>query len=114
MTPREFVDGFAREKRSLLELYLKGPDTEVARKIAELALPPEKQHILVEIIDGALTDAFYSILLGLDGAASIGGRQVDYQLRDEEGAVLTDGEIEAHAWEAFQTHGKHRPPSANS
>jgi hypothetical protein len=56
------------------------------------------------VLDGVLTDAFYTVLLALDGAASLGGRQVTYSLRDEGGREPTgSGEIEAAAWERF--HG---------
>lgn len=103
MTPREFVDGFAREKKALLESYLKETGTAVGKNIAELGLSPGQQQLLVEILDGALTDAYYGVLLGLDGEAAIGGQQVDYQLQDEQGNVLTGGQIEAAAWEVFQS-----------
>jgi hypothetical protein len=104
MTPRQFVDGFAQEKKALLDTYLNQRDTAVGKKIAELRLSPEQRRVLVEILDGALTDAYYGILLALDGAASIGGRQVEYQLQDDEGNILTGGEIEEAAWEVF--HGQ--------
>ncbi|KWT68142.1 hypothetical protein APV28_3336 [Comamonas testosteroni] len=44
----------------------------------------------------------YTLLLGLDGAASIGGEQQTYTLHDEDGNLISDGgELEAAAWEAF-------------
>ena len=55
-----------------------------------------------EIVDGILTDDFYTILLGLDGCANIGGLQVDYEIYDEDGNLLTGfGEIQAEAGEYF-------------
>ncbi len=104
MTPREFVEAFAEEKRSMLECYLEGTQSAVGAKVAELRLTPDKQELLAEILDGVLTDAFYTILLGLDGEASIGGRQVAYELRDEDGNALTGGEIEAEAWQLFHAN----------
>ena len=52
-------------------------------------------------MDGALTDMCYTILLGLDGEANIGGTQEMYKIYDESGSELTGGEIEAYAWEYF-------------
>src|SRR5262245_41596180 len=102
MTPREFVTCFVREKQALLRAYRSGKGTAVAGKIGELHLAPEKQELLSQILDGVLTDAFYTILLGLEGEASIGGRQEAYRLSDAHGNVLTGG-IEAEALRAF--HG---------
>ena len=103
MTPREFVQSFVREKQALLRAYRTGTGTAVAGKIGELGLAPEKRELLSQILDGVLTDAFYTILLGLEGAASIGGRQEAYRLSDAHGTVLTGGAIEAEALRAF--HG---------
>lgn len=101
MTSEEFVDCFVKEKKNLLRLWLH--QSEVASKIAQLGLPAAKMPLLSDILDQALTDAFYTVLLGLDGAASIGDRQEMYELRDSKGNVLTGGDIEGHAWERF--HG---------
>lgn len=51
-----------------------------------------------KILDDSFTDIFYSILLGLDGCASIGGIQEMYDLKDEKGNQLS-GEIEGYAYE---------------
>ncbi len=82
----------------------------MADKIAQLQLEPDKLKLLSQILDGVLTDAFYTVLLGLEGQASIGGRQEAYRLCDAQGTVLTGGEIESEAWRAFhgddsQIHG---------
>ncbi|MGB0871049.1 MAG: hypothetical protein ACPGSD_15770 [Flavobacteriales bacterium] len=53
------------------------------------------------IMDVALTDVFYTILLGIDGCASIGGVQEDYELKDENGNLLS-GDIEGYAYDYFQ------------
>ena len=110
MTPREFVDCFSREKDALLRGYLNGAGTSVGSQIARLQLEPDKLKLLSQILDGVLTDAFYTLLLGLEGEASIGGRQETYRLCDAQGTVLTGGEIETEAWRAFhgddsQIHG---------
>ncbi len=51
-------------------------------------------------MDGTLTDIVCTILLGLDGCASIGGIQELYDLKDENGNQLS-GEIERYAYEYF-------------
>ena len=55
------------------------------------------------IVAGILTDVFYSVLLGLDGAASISGEQLLYRLYDEEGNELL-GELEGLAYERFHEY----------
>jgi hypothetical protein len=52
-------------------------------------------------LDAVLRDAFYTVLLGLDGEAQIGGHQETYEITDENGNILTGGEIESYAWEYF-------------
>jgi len=105
MTPAEFAACVAREKEDLLAMYLDaGSGSAVAKKIESLGFTPEQKDGVKEILDGALTDAFYTFLLALDGEGSLGGLQRTYELRDEDGTVLTGGELEAAAWEVF--HGK--------
>jgi hypothetical protein len=55
-------------------------------------------------IDQVLTDAFYTLLLALDGSASLGGVQQEYRLQDGDGRVLCngDGTLEALAYDCFQ------------
>ena len=72
-------------------------------QIKAMDLSAKELKALRAVLDGVLTDAFYTVLLALDGAASLGGKQVTYSLRDEDGNELTGGEIEASAWERF--HG---------
>jgi hypothetical protein len=103
LTPEEFVECCAKERASLLKMYMNPRSgSRVAREIASLALSGEQKEVMKSVVGGLLTDVFYTVLLGLDGAAPIGGRQVSYQLLDEEGNELT-GELEGLAWEHF--HG---------
>ena len=106
MTPAEFVACFVKEKRSLLDSYFLDAETAVGAEIRALDLPPGKLKALKSILDGALTDAFYTVLLALDGAASLGGKQVTYSLRDEDGNELTGGDIEGEAYEQFHGGGR--------
>jgi hypothetical protein len=110
MTPAQFVRLFAKEKRDMLGSYLSDPDTAVGGQIKAMDLSARELKALRAVLDGVLTDAFYTVLLALDGAASLGGKQITYSLRDEEGRELTGGEIEAAAWEQF--HGADKPSKA--
>lgn len=102
MTPEEFVACVVREKEDLLSQYF-DPDSElaVASQIASLNLSVEQLKVLRIIMDGALTDAFYTLLVGLDGEASIGDVQSVYELRAAAGTLLTGGELEGAASEQF-------------
>lgn len=104
MTPKEFVELFYNDKTEYLQTCLDGNSgISVSDKIKSLNLNAEQKEIMAKIVDGILTDVYYSILLGLDGCASIGGYQYDYKLYDEEGNLITDGGvIEGDAWELFQ------------
>jgi hypothetical protein len=101
MTPEEFVKAFLTEKNNFIKEYLsENPKTEVGHLIKSLNLTNEQSRIMEKVINASLTDVFYTILLGLDGSASIGGIQEMYQLKDENGNKLS-GEIEGYAYEYF-------------
>ena len=104
MKHREFVSLFVDFKNELKSSYFeKDSSTHVGRLIKDLNLSSENKVIMSNIIDGALIDAIYNILLGLDGAASIGGKQQLYKLYDESGNLLTgSGEIESNAYDLLQ------------
>ncbi|MDQ4123659.1 MAG: hypothetical protein M3209_19645 [Acidobacteriota bacterium] len=106
MTAEEFVDLFAKLRDSLLKDYfVPNSQLEVAVNIASLNLTCEQNEIAYRIVKGVLTDALYTVLLGLDGEAAIGGTQISYKLYDEDGNELTGtGLIEAFAWEKFQAN----------
>jgi len=103
MTAKEFVDLWKNEKDTFLEDYCgKGNETYVRNKIASLNLSQEQQKIMNEIVDEILTDVFYTLLLGLDGSASIGGDQQPYKVYDENNNLISEyGDIEAEAYDAF-------------
>lgn len=101
MTPEEFVKACSNEKEDFLKEYLsENSNTEVAQLIKSLQLTDKQNQIMKKILDTTLNDVFYSILLGLDGAASIGGTQESYDLKDEKGNSLS-GELEGHAYDYF-------------
>jgi hypothetical protein len=101
------ADDFARlcreEKDSLLSAYFdEGVETAVGVRLREMQLDEARLAILRDILDCVLTDAFYGLLLGLDGAASIGGMQQCFELRDESGNKISgDSELEAAAFTHF-------------
>jgi hypothetical protein len=101
----EFVGALKRERDSLLATYLTPePASEVGALLAQAGLDSRQRESVHAALDAALTDAFYTILLGLDGAASIGGIQQRYRIEDESGAIVSEGngELEGAAYEAFQ------------
>ena len=107
MTPEEFANCFAKERDSLLQLYFDADSrSDVARQIASLSGDAAQSTTLRKIVDGILRDVLYTVLLGLDGSASIGGTQRLYKLYDEDGTLLT-GELESFAWERFRGPQKH-------
>jgi hypothetical protein len=107
MTTKDFVRGFYQEKEHLLQSYVgsrAADSSHVAQLLAQLALTPQQTAQLPQVLNAVLTDAFYTMLLRLDGAASIGSYQEQYQVADEQGNELTgSGKIEAHAYDYF--HG---------
>jgi len=101
MTTEEFVKAFYIEKQNFLKDYLsENSDTEVGELIKSLNLTDQQNEIMKKVLDSSFTDIFYTILLGLDGCASIGGIQEMYDLKDEDGNQLS-GEIEGYAYEYF-------------
>jgi len=101
MKTEELVEAFYTEKQDFLKEYLsENPETEVGQLIKSLNLTKEQSVIMGKVMNSTLTDVFYTILLGLDGCASIGGIQELYELKDENGNQL-NGEIERYAYEYF-------------
>ena len=101
MTTEEFVKAFYTEKQNFLKEYIsENSETEVGELIKSLNLTDQQNEIMKKVLDSSFTDIFYTILLGLDGSASIGGIQEMYDLKDENGNQLS-GEIEGFAYEYF-------------
>lgn len=107
MTPKEFVEGFYKEKQNLLKEYL-SPDsqTEVSSLIKSMGLNKEQSDILERLLNSSFTDIFYTILLGLDGCTAIGGLiQQQFTVLDENNEQVCGeehvGEVETLAYEYF-------------
>ncbi len=107
MTTEEFVKGFYQEKQDIMDMYFEENNkTAVNTLLKSMNLSEEQYRILKKAFDIAFTDIFYSILLGLEGSASIGGIQETYDLRDEKGNQLNNGDIGGIAYEYFQELNK--------
>jgi hypothetical protein len=105
MATEEFVQGFYREKQSLLHFYLnRRPPAEESAQ--QRILMRDGQHLTVqELLENVLDNVFYATLLGLEGSAAIGRTQMRYDLRDSAGNSLNDGELGGYAWQYFQNSG---------
>ena len=104
MNAKEFVENWKKEKDSSMELYFSGKeDSAVSILIERLNLNEEQKTNLIKAFDRALTDTYYTLLLGLDGSASIGGSQEIFTIYDEEKNLISKcGDIEAEAYSQFQ------------
>jgi Elongation factor Tu C-terminal domain len=103
MTAEEFAKGFYLEKQYLIDLYF-DPNikSDVTDLIESMNLDDKQKERLRQILHGVLRDTMYSILLGLDGEANIGGEQNIYKLLDEENNDVTAcGELTGHAYAYF-------------
>lgn len=107
MTPAEFVTNWRVEKDDLLRQFMGDVgESVISQKISSLNLSERQTIMLREVMDLALTDAFYTLLLGLDGVASIGGDQRNYRVLDENGLLVCgDGQVEAEAYAQFHQAG---------
>jgi len=104
MTPAEFVTHWRKEKDDLLALFMgTRSETLVSQKISSMGLTAQQTMVLLDVLDLALTDTFYTLLLGLDGAASIGGVQHGYRVLDENGDLICgDGCVVSEAYAQLQ------------
>ena len=103
MNASEFVEYWKKEKNDTLELYTSSKvETDVSATIEKMKLSLEERKLMTSVIDGVLTDTYFSLLLGLDGSGSIGGMQENFKLLDESGNLISGfGEIETEAWKQF-------------
>ncbi|MDH0094088.1 hypothetical protein N7373_21800 [Achromobacter mucicolens] len=102
MDAKEFVGNWNALRGELLETFMAADGgSAVAAKVRGLGLSPEQLEGVRGVLDLALRDTMCSLLLGLDGAASIGDSQEQFTIAGEDGVVIED--IESEAWECF--HG---------
>ena len=103
MTGEEFVRLCFAEKEAILGEYCAAEsESKVAALVRDLVHSGAEQRKLRELLDLVLTESWYTMLLALDGSASLGGEQMTYEVRDEDGNILNEcGELEAAAWDVF-------------
>ncbi|WP_322645557.1 hypothetical protein [Chryseobacterium sp. YIM B08800] len=105
MTVEEFVKNFYQEKQNILHSTFDIQSehrTLVSTKIKELNLNDIETEKFKKIISYLLDDTFYTILLGLDGSASIGDSQESLKIYDEEDNLISEGgDLEGYAYEYF-------------
>ena len=103
MNGEEFVKLCYKEKETILnEYFSENSSTAVAKKVKDLMRDGVGKDDLYKLIDSVMTDTYYTLLLGLDGAASLGGKQISYKIYDEKETLLNKcGEIEEHAFMYF-------------
>ncbi|WP_198115160.1 hypothetical protein [Massilia rhizosphaerae] len=107
MTPAEFVTHWRIEKDELLDLFMgTGSEALVSQKISSMGLSEQQTVVLRDVLNLVLTETFYTLLLGLDGVASIGGVQHSYRVLDEDGDLLCgDGRVETEAYAQLHADG---------
>lgn len=102
MDGTEFVGHWNALRLELADTFMNpASGTEVAARIAALGLNAEQSGQMKAILDALLRDTMYTLLLGLDGAASLGQCQQQFTVLDEGGHAIDS--IESAAWECF--HG---------
>lgn len=106
MGPIEFARACHEERNALLAAFTDpSGQTQVAINLAEAMLTPNQRQQVVAAMEAALTDTIYTLLLALDGSASLGGKQQTFAVYHGDGTVIAngDGRLEAAAWEVFQS-----------
>ncbi len=105
MTTEEFVKNFYQEKQNILNSCFDNQSehrTLVSTKIEGLNLDKIQNEKLKDIVSDPLTDAFYNLLLGLEGLAAIGTSQESFNIYDENNHLISEGgDLEGLAYEYF-------------
>ena len=102
ITQEEFVQEFKGLKDELLKDYFsKGGDISRVGSLSAAGINSDQIEIIKTVVDDALTDALYTVLLALDGCASIHQHQIEYKVQDETGNELTGG-LDSLAYEALR------------
>ena len=102
MTPRDFVKEFYQFKQSYVASVAQS-GSQANALFQKMKLSEAQQALGAELLETVITDVLYTVLLGLDGAAQIGIKQVNYTVLDEcNNRICGDGEVEELAYELFQ------------
>jgi len=104
MNTQQFVKNFRDEMESQFREYTSDePETAVGKLLSELQLSGQDREKLHQAVRFLLIDTYYTVLLGLDGCATLGSSQHTFKVYDEDGNLISEcGDIEAEAWEQFQ------------
>jgi hypothetical protein len=105
MTSEDFVRSFKSQKNEMLALYFSEHSGAVGAHIRSMRLSAEQTGIMQKLLDQALTDAFYSVLLALDGCARLGdAEQQSFLIEAEDGSLVChgDGVVEGLAYKHFK------------
>ncbi|WCM25442.1 hypothetical protein NDN01_15410 [Sphingomonas sp. QA11] len=110
MAAREFVKACKEERDTLLALYAdQNLGSAVGAHLDAAKLTQQQRAEVIAALDTALTDTFYTLLMGLAGAGTLGGSQQVYRLSDEHSRPITlsgNDDLEALAFEIFQSEGR--------
>lgn len=103
MTGEQFVKLCYEEKEAIIgEYFNPNSQTVVAKKINTLIEQGILKDDLYDLLSLVLKENYYTLLLGLDGEAALGNKQIAYKLYDENGNLLNEcGELEAAAYRYF-------------
>lgn len=103
MNTKDFVKLCFEEKENSLKQYFDDSyKTEVGKRINTLIKSGANKEELYELINLILKETYYTILLALDGEASLGGKQLNCELLNQDGNVINKcGEIEVEAYKYF-------------
>lgn len=77
-------------------------ETEVGEMIRTLVAGGTDRDTLYAMVSSLLNETYYSLLLALDGEASLNGVQMMYKVYDEDENLLNEcGELESASYEYF-------------
>jgi len=109
MATREFVKACKEERDALLALYIdRSSRSKVGAHLDAAELSPKQRTEVLAALDTALTDAFYTLLMGIAGTGTLGGSQQEYRLVDEHSRPISpsgDADLEAFAFDLFHPVG---------
>lgn len=102
MSAEEFVKNCYKEKENMQKIYFdKEKETYVGEQINNIISKGVSTDEIKELIDSVMNETFYTVLLGLDGEASLGDTQMQYKLYDDKDNLIEG--IENSAYDVFMS-----------
>lgn len=93
MTGEQFVKLCYEEKKTILAEYFNpNSSSVVGKKISAITEQGISKDDLYDLLNLVLKENYYTLLLGLDGEASLGNTQITYKLYDKMATCLTNVE----------------------